>query len=43
MKTYGGVEVYLHNPWPRYQMEISGRVHAPAALTLDKEPVGGGE
>jgi hypothetical protein len=28
MKTYGGVEVYLHNYWPRRYMKLSGQLHA---------------
>jgi hypothetical protein len=32
MKIYGGVEVQLNLSWPRHQMEVSGQLHAPAAL-----------
>jgi hypothetical protein len=28
----GGVEVQLHLPRPRHQMEVSAQLHAPAAL-----------
>jgi hypothetical protein len=32
MKTYGGVEVWLHHSWLRHSMEASGQLHASAAL-----------
>jgi hypothetical protein len=38
MKTYGGVEIYLHHSLPRNQLEVSGQLHAPAALPSGKEP-----
>jgi hypothetical protein len=38
MKAYGGVEAYFHHSWPRYQMEVSGQLHTPAALPPGKEP-----
>jgi hypothetical protein len=28
MKTYGGVEVYLHHPWSQVYMEVTGQHHA---------------
>jgi hypothetical protein len=37
MKTYGGVEVQFHLSWLRYKMEVSGQLHAPAALPPVKE------
>jgi hypothetical protein len=33
MEASGRMEVQLHNSWPRYQMEVNGQFHAPAALT----------
>jgi hypothetical protein len=36
MKTWG-VEVQLHNFWPRYYMKVSVQFHAPAALSPGKE------
>jgi hypothetical protein len=38
MKTYGLVEVQLHNSWPRHWMEVTGQLYAPAALLTRKEP-----
>jgi hypothetical protein len=35
MKTYGGMEVELHHPYPRRYMEVSGKLRAPAALNLE--------
>jgi hypothetical protein len=32
MKTYEGVEVYLHHSWLRHQIEVSGQLHTPVAL-----------
>jgi hypothetical protein len=32
MKTYGGVEVWIHLSSPRYYMEVIGQLHATAAL-----------
>jgi hypothetical protein len=39
VKTYRGVEVYLHPSWPWYWMEVSDQLHAPVALTLGKDPL----
>jgi hypothetical protein len=36
MKTYGGVEVYFHQSL--HWMEVSGQLHAPAALPPGKLP-----
>jgi hypothetical protein len=36
MKAYGEVEVQLHHFWPRHYMEVSGQLHAPAALSQGK-------
>jgi hypothetical protein len=36
LKTYEGVEVQLHNSWPRQEMEVSGQLHALAALSPGK-------
>jgi hypothetical protein len=38
MKTYGVVERELHHSWLRHQMEVSGQLHDPAALTPGKSP-----
>jgi hypothetical protein len=44
MKAYranGGIAPLIL--WPRYQMEVSGQLHAPATLTPEKErlvPIG---
>jgi hypothetical protein len=38
MKTYGGVPEYLHHSLPWYEMEVSGQLHAPAALPPGNEP-----
>jgi hypothetical protein len=38
MKTYGGVEVQLHYPWPLHYLQVSGQLHAPAALLPGKIP-----
>jgi hypothetical protein len=38
MKTYGGVEVYLHHSLPQQQMEVNGQLHVPAALLPRKPP-----
>jgi hypothetical protein len=40
MRTYRWVEVSLHHSWPRHQMKVSGRLHAPATLPPGKEPHG---
>jgi hypothetical protein len=32
MKTYEGMEVKLHDSWPRYWMEVSDHLHVPAVL-----------
>jgi hypothetical protein len=36
IKTYEGVEVYLQHFLPREWMEVSGQLHAPAALLSRK-------
>jgi hypothetical protein len=36
MKTYGEMEIYLHNSSPRHKMEDSGELHVPAALPPGK-------
>jgi hypothetical protein len=38
MKIYGLVEVYLHYSRSRYQIELSGLLHAPAALLPGNRP-----
>jgi hypothetical protein len=38
MKTYGGMEVYLHLSWSRYWMEVIGQLHALSALPSGKGP-----
>jgi hypothetical protein len=38
MKAYGGVEVWPHHSWLRHLMKMSGKLHAPAALSLGEEP-----
>jgi hypothetical protein len=38
MKTCGGAEVQLHHSWPRHQMEVGGRLHAPVDLPPGKSP-----
>jgi hypothetical protein len=43
MKTYGGMEEYLHYSWPCRKTEVSGQLHGPAALHPGKElpvPIG---
>jgi hypothetical protein len=36
----GGVKIKLHHSWPRHWVEVSGQLHAPAALsTWQKPPV----
>jgi hypothetical protein len=37
MKTYGGVDVYIHI-FLTSALEVSGQLHAPAALPLGKSP-----
>jgi hypothetical protein len=38
MKAYGGVDVYRSTfSWPRYYFEVSGHLHAPAALPPGNE------
>jgi hypothetical protein len=32
MRKYEGVEVQIHNSWRRHQIDVSGELHAPAAL-----------
>jgi hypothetical protein len=39
MKTYGGVEEYIHALSPSASIEVSGQFHAPAALPPWKEPL----
>jgi hypothetical protein len=34
MKMYGGVKVQVHHSRLRHLMEMSGQLHAPAALLL---------
>jgi hypothetical protein len=36
-RRMGEWRLYLHHSWPWYQTEMSGQVHAPAALLLRKE------
>jgi hypothetical protein len=40
MEEYGGVDVYTRSilSWPRHKLEVSGQLHAPAALSPGKEP-----
>jgi hypothetical protein len=38
MKTYGVVEVQLHHSSPQHCMDVSGRLHVPAALPPEEEP-----
>jgi hypothetical protein len=38
MKMYERVEVQLLHYIPRHYMEMSGQIHAPAALTPEKRP-----
>jgi hypothetical protein len=39
MKMYEGVEIYeLHHSGSRRYMEVSGQIHAPAALPQGKSP-----
>jgi hypothetical protein len=33
--TYRGVEVEAHHSCPRYYMEVSGQLHAPATYLED--------
>jgi hypothetical protein len=43
MNVYGEMEVSLQYSWPRHWLEISGQLHAPAALPSAKEspvPIG---
>jgi hypothetical protein len=37
MKMYAGMEVELQNSWPRHLMEMSGELHASAALPRKKQ------
>jgi hypothetical protein len=39
MKMSVGVDVQLHNSWPRHWMEIGGQMHVPAALNTGKQPL----
>jgi hypothetical protein len=40
MKAYWGSEgIAPLIPWPRHYMEVSGQLHAPAALPPGKEPL----
>jgi hypothetical protein len=41
MKIYGGVEVLLHHSWPWHKVEVSGHLHAPAALPPGTHRIGG--
>jgi hypothetical protein len=38
MNTYGTAELYLHTFFILYYMEVSGQLHASAALPLGKKP-----
>jgi hypothetical protein len=38
MKTYERVELQLHHSLSQHYLEVSGQLHAPAALSLGKEP-----
>jgi hypothetical protein len=38
MKTYGGVEVYLHNYWPRYYVEVVSFMPRPRWPRRKKPP-----
>jgi calcineurin-like phosphoesterase family protein len=43
MKTYGGMEVRFHDSYLRHQIEVSGHLHALAAIPQGKEspvPIG---
>jgi hypothetical protein len=37
MKAYRGVDVYIRT-WRRHELEVSGQLHAPAALPPGKDP-----
>jgi hypothetical protein len=37
MKTYGGLVYRSKHFWPRHYLEVSGQLHAPAALPPEKE------
>jgi hypothetical protein len=39
MRTYGGVDVYIHIFLTSVLLEVSGQLHAPAALPPGKEPL----
>jgi hypothetical protein len=38
MKTYGGVKIYLYDSRLRHWMEVSGQLHAAAALPRGNSP-----
>jgi hypothetical protein len=38
MKAYGGVDVQSHSSGLQHLLEVSGQLHAPAALPPGKEP-----
>jgi hypothetical protein len=38
MKTFGGVNVYIQVFLTRHKLEVSGQLHAPAALRREKSP-----
>jgi hypothetical protein len=43
MKTYGGVELYIHHSWLAQWMEVIDKLHAPGALLPRKSypvPIG---
>jgi hypothetical protein len=40
MKMYCGVKVSPHHPLPRHWMEVSGQIHATAAIFPDIEHIG---
>jgi hypothetical protein len=38
MERYGGVDVQLHHSRHQHRIEVSGQIHASAALPQEKEP-----
>jgi hypothetical protein len=42
MKTYGIDEENLHHSWPRQQMKVSGKLHAPPLHLRGKNSVANG-